>query len=250
MLTSTFIHAQGIGCLTEKRIWDAGAVTWHKFLESHDHIGLSSRQLALLEPVIEESIERFEIGDYGYFARCLANREHWRAFNELGNRAAFLDIETTGMSIGSHVTVIGLFDGKTTKTFVKDINIEEFADEIENYPLIVTYSGATFDLPHLRRAFHGTRLDQLHIDLCPTLRRLGLTGGLKHIEQELGICRQEDINGLNGWDAVRLWNEWEHGSRESLELLTQYNRADVENLKWLAEYAYRELSASCINHKM
>ena len=247
MLTSTFLHAAGIGPATERRIWEAGVLDWSSFLDRHEDVALSERQRALLLPVVEESIEQFDSGDYRYFARRLASREHWRAFGELGGRAAFLDIETTGASFDAAITVIGLYDGRETKTFVKGFNLEEFADEIENYPLIVTYAGAMFDLPHLRHRFRGTLLDQLHVDLCPTLRRLGQRGGLKQVERQLGIQRPEEVVGLDGWDAVRLWHEWENGSREALDLLIEYNRADVVNLEHLARFAYHELRKRCLS---
>lgn len=241
MLTSTYIHASGIGAATEKQIWEAGASDWHQFLQMHTGLGLPERKMSLLLPVIEESVERLRAEDYAYFAEHLAGREHWRCFGELANRAAFLDIETTGMSSGSAITVIGVFDGITTKSFIKGFNFDDFPSEMEKYPLVVTYAGGTFDLPHLRHAFPGALRRQLHIDLCPTLRRIGYKGGLKHIENQFGLTRSDSIRGLDGWDAVRLWNEWEDGSREALDILVEYNRADVENLKPLAEFAYTKL---------
>lgn len=242
MLTSTFLHAPGIGATTEKRIWESGVRDWTHFLEIKDKIGLSKRHLALLTPIVEESMERFEAEDYHYFAEQLASREHWRAFGELAQHAAYLDIETTGTYMGAGITVIGIYNGETTKSFVKGFNLEEFADEVVKYPLLVTYAGGMFDLPHLRHAFPGTKLNQLHVDLCPTLRRIGYRGGLKHIEQELGICRDENVLGLDGWDAVRLWSEWEEdGNEDSLATLVEYNRADVVNLKPLADLAYQRL---------
>ena len=241
MLTSTFIHASGIGAATERRIWEAGVADWTAFLDADGRVGLPEHRRALLLPVVEESVERFNSGDFHYFARKLAAREHWRAFGELGDRAAFIDIETTGMSLGAAITIIGIYDGRAMKTFVKGFNLEDALDEIEAHPLLVTYAGATFDLPHLRHAFPGTRLGQLHIDLCPALRRLGHKGGLKSVEQQLGIARSDGVRGLDGWDAVRLWREWEYGSREALDLLVEYNRADVVSLKYLAEFAYRQL---------
>lgn len=246
MLTSTFIHAQGIGPATEKRIWNSGASNWKRFLEIRHETGLSERQISILSPVIEESIKRFDAGDYAYFAKRLPRREHWRTFGELGDRAVYLDIETTGTSIGAGITIIGIYDGKATKTFIKGFNLEDFADELEKHPVIITYAGSAFDIPHLKHAFPGTKFGQLHIDLCQTLHRLGYKGGLKHIEQVLGLERQDAITGLSGWDAVRLWHEWENGSKESLDMLVEYNRADVENLKYLAEFSYTKLKRACI----
>jgi uncharacterized protein YprB with RNaseH-like and TPR domain len=43
---------------------------------------------------------------------------------------------------------------------------------------------------------------------------------------------------------VRLWREYEYGSREALELLLNYNREDIVNLKPLMELVYRELAAN------
>ena len=119
--------------------------------------------------------------------------------------------------------------------------LEAFADEIEKYSLIITYAGSSFDLPRIRRAFPGLRLDQFHIDLCPTLRRIGLKGGLKCVEKTVGLTRPSEIDGMNGWDAVRLWREYEWGSREALDLLIAYNAHDVINLLPLARRAYDSL---------
>lgn len=140
--------------------------------------------------------------------------------------------------MGAGITVIGLYDGIDMKSFIKGFNLEDFAEEVAKYPLLVTYAGGSFDLPHLRHAFPGVRLDQLHLDLSPTLRRLGYKGGLKRVEKVLGVSRSDGVQGLDGWDAVRLWREWEDGSRAALDTLVEYNRADVVNLKQLAEFAY------------
>jgi uncharacterized protein len=243
MLTSTFIHTQGIGRKTERAIWQSGLTTWDDFLCGHVACQLTDRQRSLLLPTVEESVARFADDDYRYFAKALPSGEQWRAFHDYGSRAAYVDIETLGMGADDVITVIGVYDGRQTKSFVKGFNLEEFADEIGNYALLVTYSGASFDLPHIRRAFPGLRLDQMHIDLCPTLRKLGLKGGLKHIEEAVGLKRPSEIEGMSGWDAVRLWREWEWGSRESLDLLLSYNAYDVVNLKPLAEQAYAGLRA-------
>jgi uncharacterized protein YprB with RNaseH-like and TPR domain len=68
-----------------------------------------------------------------------------------------------------------------------------------------------------------------------------LQGGLKHIEQVLGIERSESIRGLNGWDAVRLWFEWSHGDLVARDQLLAYNRADTEHLVLLADRFVEDL---------
>ena len=81
-------------------------------------------------------------------------------------------------------------------------------------------------------------LDQLHVDLRYPLRRLGLSGGLKHVEGLVGLKRDPEVAGLDGWDAVRLWREYQAGSDKSLATLIKYNTADIENLEHLMLIAY------------
>ncbi|MCZ7406608.1 MAG: ribonuclease H-like domain-containing protein [Candidatus Methanoperedens sp.] len=47
--------------------------------------------------------------------------------------------------------------------------------------------------------------------------------------------------GISGFDAVRLWNMYERGDDEALELLIRYNREDVENLKIIIEMTYPKM---------
>jgi len=77
-------------------------------------------------------------------------------------------------------------------------------------------------------------------DVCFAARRLGLRGGLKNIELELGFPREYNIQGLNGWDAVHLWRAWQAGDEDAGAKLCQYNEADVKNLEILANHIYEE----------
>jgi uncharacterized protein YprB with RNaseH-like and TPR domain len=107
--------------------------------------------------------------------------------------------------------------------------------------MLVTFFGTGFDLPMLSRRFPDLAFDQLHVDLCHALRRLGYRGGLKKVEVDLGLVRAPETRGLSGWDAVRLWREHRAGSREALELLLAYNREDVLNMRELLAIAYNGL---------
>ena len=140
------------------------------------------------------------------------------------------------MSEADAVTMIGVYDGSRTRTYVKGEDLQEFAEDIGQYQLLVTYNGAGFDLPFLQRRFPGIRFDHLHIDLCPALHRLGYKGGLKRIEERLGLAAAPEHGGLSGWDAVRLWHEYQRGSQEALALLTAYNTEDIVNLETLLEF--------------
>ena len=63
-------------------------------------------------------------------------------------------------------------------------------------------------------------------------RRRGLRGGLKKIEELLGIARE--TAGISGSDAPHLWHRFEHYDDQSaLDTLLHYNREDVVNLALL-----------------
>lgn len=241
MLTSTFIHAPGIGYSTERRIWDAGALTWDHFLTEYSELRISPGKKALLQPFVEESVVRLEEKDYAYFADVLPKKDHWRALSEFGETVGYLDIETTGCDWGDCITVIGIYDGFEMKQFIQGINMDEFPAEIARYQTLVTFFGSGFDIPFIRRTYPDLKIDQLHVDLCHLLRRIGLTGGLKKIETHLGVRRIPETEGLDGFDAVRLWSEYRRGSQEALELLLLYNREDVINMEMLLRHGCSEL---------
>jgi hypothetical protein len=214
-----------------------GARTWNEFRDCSPSLPLSPKLRASLEPLILESIRRLQSGDYAWFAQQLPSREHWRAYPAFRKRIAFLDIETTGGMHPSDLTMVGLYDGQQVYQFVRGRNLADFPAIIRDKALIVTFFGTGFDLPFLKRAYR-MEFPQLHIDLCFLLKRTGYSGGLKQIEREFGILRSMDTRGLSGWDAVRLWQEWKRGNRESLETLLTYNAEDVVNLKELMEIGY------------
>ncbi|MBI3910189.1 MAG: ribonuclease H-like domain-containing protein [Armatimonadetes bacterium] len=246
MLTQTFIHIQGIGYATERRLWELGARTWEAFLAIRPQPRLPLSRAEDLPAAVAASLERLAAGDHRFFARRLPSRDHWRALPEFGERILFLDIETDGGTEIDSVTVIGAHDGRQLHQFVRGQNLLDFPDLADQAQLLVTFFGSGFDLPLLRRAFPRLPLDQLHVDLCYALRRLGHRGGLKAIEREIGLARSADTAGLNGWDAVRLWQEYRWGREDSLTTLRRYNAEDVENMRPLLAYAYERLRARAL----
>lgn len=242
MLEHTFIHLPGVGPTTERRLWDAGIVTWADALDSGScPVGFSDARWGLSCRTLEESLRSLRRGDHRHFADVLRSAEHWRAWPDFRRKAACLDIETTGCGHWDEVTVVGIYDGTRTRSFIAGQNLDELPEALGQYAMLITFNGSSFDLPFLRRRFPGLRSDQLHIDLMHVLRRLDLRGGLKAIERRVGIARAHDLAGLDGWDAVRLWREWRAGNEQSLDTLVRYNAADIENLEALAEMAYQRL---------
>jgi hypothetical protein len=69
----------------------------------------------------------------------------------------------------------------------------------------------------------------------------GYVGGLKKIECKLGIQRPRQLQGVNGLDAVRLWEQWEsRKDRRARDLLERYCSADVLALKCVAAAVLRK----------
>jgi uncharacterized protein YprB with RNaseH-like and TPR domain len=247
MLTSTFVLLQGIGPATERRLWEQGLLTWQRFVEQPHVKGLSAGRKSWYDQELTLAQTQFDGGHWPFFASRLAAREHWRFFGLCRSKVIYLDIETTGAAAGhGHVTVVGLHRNGRTTTLVHGQNLttDRLQAELDQGDLLVTFFGTGFDVPYLRAHFPRLRLEMPHFDLCFAARRLGLRGGLKHIEREVGIERDPAIQGLDGWDAVRLWSRWNAlGDQNALDLLLAYNAADAENLAPLAELLYGDMLA-------
>lgn len=243
MLKRTFIHIPGIGHETERSLWEQGCRDWDCFLADPKGFRVGTADPVMALDRVQESKARLEGRDHQFFRHGLGTAEAWRAYPDFRDSVAYLDIETDGRRSGDAVTVIGLYDGEQFQAWVKGDGLERFRDAISHYSMIVTFFGTGFDVPMLQKRFRGLVFDQIHLDLCPTLRKLGIGGGLKKIEKQLGIVRGEDTDGLDGLAAIRLWQAHVRGHDESaLERLIAYNRDDVVNLETLAEYAYGKLS--------
>jgi uncharacterized protein YprB with RNaseH-like and TPR domain len=221
-----------------------GARDWWSYLENHENLALPEGRKALILPRVEESIVRLKEKDHRFFARCLPSKDHWRALSEFGDEIAYLDIETSGCSYADYITVIGLYDGREMQAFVRGINLDEFPEAVSRFKVYVTFFGTGFDIPFIRRTFPNVPMDALHVDLCFLLKRVGLSGGLKKIEHELGISRCPEADGMDGMDAVRLWYEWKRGNREALERLLLYNKEDVVNMQELLRFGCAEMMKS------
>lgn len=244
MLTNTFSHISGIGLKTEEHIWAAGIRTWDDFLTDPGPLSLSPGRIDLIREKLVEARQRLP-HDPRYFADLLPAASQWRLFPHYRQATAFLDIETTGLGTDSdEITTIAIYDGQSISWYVNGENLDEFPEAIKRFRLLVTYNGKCFDIPFLER-FFGITLDQAHIDLRFVLRNLGLTGGLKGCEKQLGLDRGE-LAGVDGYFAVLLWREYLNtGQRPALETLLAYNIQDVVNLEMLMVEAYnRNISAT------
>lgn len=244
MLRNSFILLEGIGAQRERSLWKEGILTWNDFLVERKVRGVSEERKASMDRDLEIAKEKLETRDSGYFAKAVVSRELWRCLGEFGTSVAFVDIETMGLSPRAPITVLGVFDGRRMHSLLRgrDLNTQNIRALLGSVELMVTYNGAGFDLPMIESQFPGSVPSVPHIDLRYPLRRLGLGGGLKRIERELGLERDRRLEYMTGEDAVYLWRLWEReGKRNALDLLLEYNEADCRNLKALSEHAYRNL---------
>lgn len=238
MLNHTFIHLPGIDSATEESLWARGVTTWDAL--EQDEAGRER----LVREAVDESRERLAARDAGYFATLMPSHESWRLYPEFWHETAFLDIETTGLGGDAYTTVCGVLDRSGFSAFCRGDELDLLVDYLEQFRLIVTFNGRSFDVPFLRRELgQGLLRKAGHMDLMHVLRRLGLKGGLKRIEKALGVGRPSALSTLDGRDAVTLWAMSQEGEQEALDTLVRYNAEDVLVLPRLAAIAVRDHSA-------
>ncbi len=230
---NSYIAVDGVGEVTERRLWEAGATDWDRFSRDLNPVGPTTADR--IETFIDEARDRLADDDVPYFDREFPSGERWRLYESFADRACFFDIETTGLDQQrDRVTTVSLHEAGETTTLVRgdDLTADRLRAELGEADLLVTFNGKRFDVPFLEESF-DVSLDRPHLDLMYTCRKLDLTGGLKPIEREVGIERE--LPEISGRDAVRLWREHESGRDGSLETLIEYNREDARNLETLAD---------------
>jgi uncharacterized protein YprB with RNaseH-like and TPR domain len=237
MLQNTFIHIQGIGAITEQRLWESGLRDWES-IDGDLQIPIPAGRKYLLKKAIGESKRHLYQGNPGYFSKLLPSNQSWRLFPEFRDSTVYLDIETTGLDrYFNDITTIALYDGQCIQTYVQGQNLEDFIENIQKYKVIVSYNGKSFDIPFLEQYFN-IRLDHAHIDLRYILFSLGYRGGLKGCERQLGMDRG-DLSDIDGFFAVLLWDDYQRtGDQKTLETLLAYNIQDTINLEALMLTAY------------
>lgn len=243
MLKRTFLHLPGVGPKRELAIWRAGVATWEDFLDQ-GQARLPAGLWAAGRPLVERSLACLaRPGGLGELAGLIPAAEHWRFYPSLG-RVVYLDIETGGdPQDWGGVTMVGLHDGARVEQYVAGHNMWLLNDAMKEYDVVVTFAGASFDLPVLRQVFGNLIIPPVHIDLRWPLKRLGYTGGLKRIERRLGLKRPAEVADLDGFAAIQLWQAHQAGDPEALRLLKLYNAMDVVNLAPLLKLAVEQLSA-------
>ena len=235
MLKSTFQHLKGVGKKSEKALWAKGFKTWEDYAASileqcylfDAPVGISA---------LEESIAAYEHGNMAFFANALPTAEYYRVALEFPREVLFLDIETTGLSVYYDIiTVVGWSLDKNYGVYINGQNETQLRTELAKAKVIVTFNGTLFDLKFMQKYFHSLTIPPIHIDLRFFAKRVGLSGGQKAVEQEIGFKREFEIEDMQGEAAPILWHKYRRGELESLKRLIQYNHNDIEGMKWILD---------------
>ena len=238
MIQRTFQLVPGIGPWRERDLWARGIQTWDDFPAEGAPVAVSSKVDAQARLQIARTRAALEARDLAQLGRLMPSREHWRCYPAFAPQAVFFDIEAEDPR-SPQPTVVSLFHAEGLEVFIQGRNLDELPKALSRWPLWVTYNGSCFDVPVLRTHFPELALPALHIDLRFLARRLEFRGGLKQLEDTLGVGRPPHLRGVNGYDAVLLWREYQlTGDVEALRFLTEYNLYDAIQLRSVMELMY------------
>lgn len=239
-IENSFILAPGIGEKTEQKLWKKGITHWDHI---EDTTSISDNKRDKLERFLTKARKNLEVGNSVFFGDKLPNREVWRTYRNFKESACFFDIETTGLDKQRNkVTTVSVYRNGESRTLVRgqDLTAENLRKEFHEASVIVSFNGKMFDRPFLEHNF-DVKIQNPHIDLMHTCKRINLSGGLKKIEKDLGIER--DLEDIDGREAIRLWKKYENnGNEQALEKLIKYNQYDTENLQELLETTHKRMT--------
>ena len=244
LLRRSFQHLPGISPSEEARLWTEGISDWIDLIRHTPvQLDLYRRRGGALLSAVEESEEALANRDIAFFADRLPKREFYRIAASFPEHCAFLDIESTGLSTYyDQVTLVGWSVGSTYTVLIDPSHIEQLERDLREHPMIVTFNGSLFDLPFLAKRFKTDWSGQFHVDLRYLAKRVGLTGGQKKIEEEIGLTRKGSLEGITGAEAVALWFDYKDGDLNALRELVRYNHADIEGMKFLFEEVIRRVA--------
>lgn len=245
MLRNSFIFIPGIGKQTELKLWEHGISTWADLLDDSSRAPTNGIAEEELQVHLTNAIDALGCQQASYFATNLPRSEFWRLYPDFIDKTLYLDIETTGLSkVYNKTTVVTTYDGEEINFFIRGSNLDDLVSHIDNYQLLITFNGKWFDIPFLKEDLADfTDEPPVHLDLRPISQSMGLKGGLKEVEKQLGIKRPEPIRDVGGREATELWSQFIHGDDDALEMLLQYNIFDTVNLEAiLLEYIEEQLN--------
>lgn len=249
MIERSFVMLPKVGLRTEQLLWHNGITSWEGFVQARSLAGISDKRLMALKEFALKVIELERRGRVHDLGLLLPSKERWRLLRQWDRRFAALDLEVIRRGHGMKPVVVTIRRGsEDCRTFVSgdDLCWRAIRDALEDVDFLVTFNGSSFDLPLLTRAGYSVE-KPLQIDLRRCAARAGLSGGLKEIENALGIRRPRDLEFSTSEQVSYLWRLWEErGSKNALDLLIRYNQQDVDSLVSLSNFIYRRLAEKAV----
>lgn len=235
-----FLHLPGVGPGKISAFPAQGIHEWNHLRAKHatPHLpGVPPTRAAELLAEIERCEDALSKKNLAYLSQKLHRSDHWRLLADFGESATYLDIETSGDDLHPEITLIIAKHRGCIHTFTAERNLGGFLDLVNEIELLVTFNGASFDVPQLENHFHIPLRDIAHVDLRWACYHAQLRGGLKDIERAIGLMRPADLIGMDGAEAAFLWQRWKAtGNEKMLRRLTRYCTADVIGLEHLSRW--------------
>lgn len=228
MITQAFLHCRGIGPAKLRQLQESGLHDWHSVLNHPEQIPFHQRLRDNLLAEIDRCAQALQDNDIHYLAHRLHPHDQWRLLGHFFHQASFFDIETTGLGPYDSISLIVCHHRGRIYHFMEDEGLEGFLDLLEEVQLLVSFNGASFDVPRLLDQFHIPNIPCPHVDARWVCYHGKYVGGLKAIARRMGIESPSDVRGLDGFDAVVLWNRWNRiRDATAKRLLLRYCYADV-----------------------
>lgn len=241
MIQNTFLHFKSISQRKEETLWDKGILAWQDYAAQKQ----PPQQLSLFGSTnapseVQASFAAYNREDLEYFANLLHKHEHYRLALSFPEKVLFLDIETTGLSVYYDIiTLVGWSLGNEYGVHINGDDESKLIEKLKEAKMIVTFNGTLFDLKFLRKNIEYIQIPPLHIDLRFFAKRVGLTGGQKSIEEQIGFTRNKELKGMQGEAAPILWHAYRRGDNAALKRLIEYNHADIEGMKTIFDECVR-----------
>ncbi|MCB1156743.1 MAG: ribonuclease H-like domain-containing protein [Leptospiraceae bacterium] len=248
MIEKAFLHFKGVGTKVREKLEEEGIQDWKHFLQYNKEDKKLQRLAGNLQFELQRYLKAKEEKDIAFFVKHIHPKERFLLLAEYFDDLSFFDIETNGQTWGDCITTIACFHKGKIYNFVSGENMEEFLQLLEDVKLLVSFNGASFDIPIVLQYYHIPYLVCPHIDLRWVCHYAGIRGGLKLIEKIFGIKRPANLEGVDGLDAIILWHNWiTRKDRSSREKLIRYCSCDAISLKILCteilkEYGYTHFS--------
>ena len=240
MIRATFQLIAGLGPTRERNLWAAGFRDWNDLQHAHPLPGVPERLASDLRAAARDADLELQRRELVALAPRIPNSEKWRLLQAFSENAICLDIETDEEE---GVTTIGLLRADGPHLLFAGRNLHHFPSLCPPDALLITFNGLSFDVPVLRQAFPEWVAPVAHVDLRHIWARLGHHGGLKALENKVGVGRPPHLRELDGSAASAMWRHARHGDARALRLLGEYNLYDTINLRTLAAMAWNRLTA-------